>query len=80
MVNNDYTLEEAEQLFATAKIDLVAFGRHFIPNPDVIPRLKGADLEIHYHISHIKHLQPLPGETEPRWLCYYHMKFQMRRN
>jgi 2,4-dienoyl-CoA reductase-like NADH-dependent reductase (Old Yellow Enzyme family) len=33
MVNHEYTVEEAERLIQQDKIDIIAFGRHFIYNP-----------------------------------------------
>lgn len=43
--NNDYDLEMAIQRRAQGKIDAVAFGRLFIPNPDLVERLRyGANL------------------------------------
>ncbi|KAL2214448.1 FMN-linked oxidoreductase [Sarocladium strictum] len=40
MVNQDYTAEEADLLIRQEKADLVSFGRPFIYNPDVVPRLQ----------------------------------------
>ncbi|PVI04537.1 FMN-linked oxidoreductase [Periconia macrospinosa] len=40
MVNSLYTADEAERLVRDDKIDLVAFGRPFIYNPDVVTRIK----------------------------------------
>ncbi|KAH7112103.1 hypothetical protein B0J11DRAFT_542664 [Dendryphion nanum] len=40
MANHEYTVEEAEKLVQEAKIDMVAFGRPFIYNPDVITRIR----------------------------------------
>jgi len=39
MVNNGYTLELAQQALAEGA-DLVAFGRPFIANPDLVDRLR----------------------------------------
>ncbi|SDR61607.1 alkene reductase [Paraburkholderia tuberum] len=45
--NNDYDLDLAIQRRAEGKIDIVAFGRLFIANPDLVERLRhGADLTI----------------------------------
>lgn len=45
MVNNGYGREDAEQVIANGKADLVAFGRPFISNPDLVRRLReGAPL------------------------------------
>jgi N-ethylmaleimide reductase len=45
MVNNGYGREEAERVIADGKADLVAFGRPFISNPDLVRRLReGAPL------------------------------------
>ena len=40
MVNNGYTREMALQAVAEGRADLVAFGRDFISNPDLVRRLK----------------------------------------
>ncbi len=40
MVNNGYGLHDAEQALAHGKADLVAFGRLFISNPDLVRRLR----------------------------------------
>lgn len=40
MVNNNYDLDLAEKVVAEGKADLVAFGRPFISNPDLVERLK----------------------------------------
>jgi 2,4-dienoyl-CoA reductase-like NADH-dependent reductase (Old Yellow Enzyme family) len=39
VVNYEYTIEEAEQLIRSDKIDLVQLGRPFIPNPVSCTRL-----------------------------------------
>ena len=45
MVNNGYTRELAMAAVADGKADLVAFGRPFISNPDLVRRLReGAPL------------------------------------
>ena len=45
MVNNGYDLELAVQARANGTVDLIAFGRPFISNPDLVARLKaGAPL------------------------------------
>ncbi|KAI5475869.1 hypothetical protein MNV49_000751 [Pseudohyphozyma bogoriensis] len=47
MVNHEYSTEEAEQLLAEGKVDLVTFGRPFIYNPDLVSRIKtGAELAL----------------------------------
>jgi len=40
LVNNGYTRELAEQVIASGEADLVAFGRGFIANPDLVRRLR----------------------------------------
>jgi N-ethylmaleimide reductase len=40
MVNNGYDLDLASQAVADGKADLVAFGRPFIANPDLVERLR----------------------------------------
>lgn len=40
MVNNGYTRAEALEAVSTGKADLVAFGRLFISNPDLVRRLR----------------------------------------
>ncbi|KAI7773115.1 12-oxophytodienoate reductase [Diaporthe eres] len=40
MTNHDYTVEEAAELVEQQKLDLIAFGRPFIYNPDLITRIK----------------------------------------
>jgi len=40
MVNNGYDRKDAEQAIASGKADLVAFGRPFISNPDLVRRLR----------------------------------------
>lgn len=40
MVNNGYDLSLAEQAIASGNADLVAFGRPFIGNPDLVARLR----------------------------------------
>jgi N-ethylmaleimide reductase len=40
IVNNGYTLETAQQVLAEKRADLVAFGRPFISNPDLVERLR----------------------------------------
>jgi N-ethylmaleimide reductase len=40
MVNNGYTRQMALDVIASGKADLVAFGRPFIANPDLVRRLK----------------------------------------
>jgi N-ethylmaleimide reductase len=40
MVNNGFQREQAMQTVATGKADLVAFGRPFISNPDLVRRLR----------------------------------------
>ena len=45
MVNNGYGRDDAEQAIAGGRADLVAFGRPFISNPDLVRRLRdGAPL------------------------------------
>ncbi len=45
MVNNGYSQQLAEQTLAEGKADLIAFGRPFISNPDLVRRLReGAPL------------------------------------
>lgn len=46
MVNNGYDKAHAEQVVASGAADLVAFGRSFISNPDLVERLRqGAELD-----------------------------------
>ncbi len=40
IVNQDYTLERAEQALDEGRADAVAFGRAFISNPDLVQRFK----------------------------------------
>lgn len=40
MVNNGYTRELADEALASGRADLVAFGRAFIANPDLVERLR----------------------------------------
>jgi len=40
MVNNGYNLELAEDAVASGYADLVAFGRFYIANPDLVERFK----------------------------------------
>ncbi|PYH94549.1 FMN-linked oxidoreductase, partial [Aspergillus ellipticus CBS 707.79] len=40
MVNHEYTIEEANELIGNGKIDLVAFARSFIYNPDFMSRAR----------------------------------------
>ena len=40
MVNNGYDRDQAEQVIARGEADLVAFGRPFISNPDLVHRLR----------------------------------------
>lgn len=40
MVNNGYTLDLAQKVIAEGKADLVAFGHHYVSNPDLVERLK----------------------------------------
>lgn len=40
IVNNGYTLEMAETALAEKQADLIAFGRPFIANPDLVERLR----------------------------------------
>ncbi|GAC1587212.1 MAG: alkene reductase [Candidatus Velthaea sp.] len=40
MVNNGYTRELADQVLASGNADLIAFGRPFIANPDLVERLR----------------------------------------
>jgi N-ethylmaleimide reductase len=40
MVNNGYGREEAERALANNRADLIAFGRPFISNPDLVRRLR----------------------------------------
>ncbi len=51
MINNGYTREEALTAVASGAADLVAFGRPFISNPDLVRRLReNAPLnEVHYN-------------------------------
>ena len=45
MLNNGYDLSMAQEALATGRADLIAFGRPFIPNPDLGRRLReGAPL------------------------------------
>ena len=45
VANNGYTRELADEALAAGKVDLVAFGRLFIANPDLVERLRrGAEL------------------------------------
>jgi N-ethylmaleimide reductase len=47
MVNNGYDLGMAERTLAAGRADLVAFGRPFIANPDLVRRLReGAPLQV----------------------------------
>jgi drug/metabolite transporter (DMT)-like permease len=41
MVNNGYSRDESIEAVATGATDLVAFGRPFISNPDLVRRLRG---------------------------------------
>ncbi|GGE38350.1 alkene reductase [Agaricicola taiwanensis] len=40
MANNGYDLANAAETIASGGADLIAFGRHFISNPDLVERLK----------------------------------------
>ena len=40
MLNNAYTRERAEQAVASGRADVVAFGKAFIANPDLVERLR----------------------------------------
>ncbi|HEY8064671.1 MAG TPA: alkene reductase [Methylosinus sp.] len=40
IANNAYTLELAEETLASGRADLIAFGRPFIANPDLVERLR----------------------------------------
>ncbi|HEX5804358.1 MAG TPA: alkene reductase [Azospira sp.] len=40
MINNGYTRSEGEDAIASGRADLVAFGRPFISNPDLVRRLR----------------------------------------
>ncbi|KAL0933850.1 nadh:flavin oxidoreductase nadh oxidase [Colletotrichum truncatum] len=40
MANHGYTVEEADCLIREGKVDLVAFGRPFLYNPDVVNRIR----------------------------------------
>jgi N-ethylmaleimide reductase len=40
MLNNGYTLEMGEQAVANGQADLIAYGRPFISNPDLVRRLR----------------------------------------
>ncbi|OEH47456.1 N-ethylmaleimide reductase [Legionella parisiensis] len=40
MVNNGYTLEMAIESINSGYADLVAFGRYFISNPDLVVRFR----------------------------------------
>ena len=40
MVNNGYTREMALQAVASGYADMVAFGKDFIANPDLVQRLR----------------------------------------
>ena len=40
MINNGYQREDAMAAVASGKADLVAFGRSFISNPDLVHRLQ----------------------------------------
>jgi len=45
IANNGYTREMADEALASGRVDLVAFGRPFIANPDLVERLRrGAEL------------------------------------
>jgi N-ethylmaleimide reductase len=45
MANNGYDFELATKVLAAAEADLIAFGKPFISNPDLVERLKrGAQL------------------------------------
>lgn len=45
ILNGDYTAQEAEETVASGKADAIAFGRPFIPNPDLAERIRiGAPL------------------------------------
>ena len=45
MTSNSYDLNLANQHLAAGEADLIAFGRPFIANPDLVERLKtGAEL------------------------------------
>ncbi|WP_025733661.1 alkene reductase [Carnimonas nigrificans] len=39
-LNQDYTLEEAQQVVQSGGADFIAFGRRFISNPDLVTRFK----------------------------------------
>ncbi|MGB6241736.1 MAG: alkene reductase [Castellaniella sp.] len=43
MVNNGYDRDQAEQAIASGAADLVAFGKPFISNPDLVERLRRGD-------------------------------------
>ncbi|MBR7538943.1 hypothetical protein KC221_22380, partial [Mycobacterium tuberculosis] len=40
IANNGYTLELAQTVLAADEADLIAFGKPFISNPDLVARLK----------------------------------------
>ena len=40
MVNNGYDRDMAQEALASGRADIVAFGRAFISNPDLVERLK----------------------------------------
>ena len=45
MVNNGYDRDMAQEALASGRADIVAFGRAFISNPDLVERLRrGAPL------------------------------------
>lgn len=42
IINNEYTTEEAAEALARGDGDLVAFGRYYIANPDLVERIHGS--------------------------------------
>jgi len=51
-----YTLEEANEVIEKDLVDIVAFGRYYIPNPDLVERFKNG-----YQLSEIKDSHTLFG-------------------
>ncbi|KAF2173452.1 hypothetical protein M409DRAFT_15734 [Zasmidium cellare ATCC 36951] len=64
MVNDGYTPGEAEKLVEAGKIDLIAFGRLYIPNPDLVTRIeKGLPLAENDRGNHV-HYGPFRSPEE----------------
>lgn len=58
MVNDGYTPAEAEKLMEAGKIDLIAFGTLYIPNPDLVARIdKGYPLAENDRGGHVNYEQ-----------------------